>query len=122
VVAAAKILTIRVVVISEYSVWSSLFLNSSGVSLGRLNQTLCAMCFRELNVGAKAKTLPFARCLRRLASPTMPKDAGPMRTSRLDFADALRPSPLQDEGKTPTMSASLTSSSGPEAQVGFGPL
>jgi hypothetical protein len=50
------------------------------------------------------------------------KDAGPMRTSRLDFAGALRPSPLHDEGKTPTMSASLTSSSGPEAQVGFGPL
>jgi hypothetical protein len=50
------------------------------------------------------------------------KDTGPMRTSRLDFAGALRPSPLHDEGKTPTMSASLTTSSGLEAQVGFGPL
>jgi hypothetical protein len=45
-----------------------------------------------------------------------------MRTSRLDFAGGLRSYPSRDEGKTPTTSASLTYSSGPEAQVGFGPL
>jgi hypothetical protein len=28
---------------------------------------------KKVHVGAKAKTLPFARCLRRLASPTMPR-------------------------------------------------
>jgi hypothetical protein len=38
------------------------------------------------------------------------------RRSDEDFAGALRSSPLRDEGKTPTMSASLTSSSGPEAK------
>jgi hypothetical protein len=47
------------------------------------------------------------------------KDAGSMRTLRLDFAGAPRSSPLRDEGKTLTMPASLMSSSGPEAQVGF---
>jgi hypothetical protein len=50
------------------------------------------------------------------------KDVGPMRTSGLDSAAALRSSPLQVEGKTPTMSASLTSSSCPGAHVGFSPL
>jgi hypothetical protein len=50
------------------------------------------------------------------------KDAGPVRTSGLDSEAALRSSPLQDEGKTPTMSASLTSSSCLGAHVGFGPL
>jgi hypothetical protein len=39
-----------------------------------------------------------------------------------DFTGALHSSPLQDEGNTPTMSASLMPSSGPKAQVGFGPL
>jgi hypothetical protein len=56
------------------------------------------------------------------SSPRSTNDAGSMRLSRLDFAGALRSYPSRDEGKTPTMSASPTSSSSPEAQVGSDPL
>jgi hypothetical protein len=66
---------------------------------------------------ATLRSMPSSPCFTNDA-----KDAGPKRTLRLDSAAALRSSPLQDEGKTPTMSASLTSPSCPEAQVGFGPL
>jgi hypothetical protein len=39
-----------------------------------------------------------------------------------DFAGVLRSYPSRDEGKTPMTPDSLTSSSGPEGQVGFSPL
>jgi hypothetical protein len=92
----------------------------------RKNRTLLDMARTMLDdyktVGVKAKTLPFARSLRRLATPTKTtperaEGAGRMRTGVVPSS-----SPLQDEGKAPSKSASPMSSSCREAHVGFGPL
>jgi hypothetical protein len=58
---------------------------------------------RRANVGAKVKTLPFARCLRRLATPTKTTPTEHARASRGRRSDQDRrgrpsSSSLQDEG------------------------
>jgi hypothetical protein len=78
---------------------------------------------RRANVGAKAKMLPFAPCLRRFATPSK---TAPLRAEGAPLDEDLRgqpsSSPTQDDGKAPSKSANPTSSSRPEAHVGFGPL
>jgi hypothetical protein len=67
---------------------------------------------RRANVGAKAKTLSFARRLCHLATPTKVDDRHGCPSS----------SPLQDEGQTLMKSANPACSSRLEAHVEFGPL
>jgi hypothetical protein len=74
---------------------------------------------QRANVGAKANTLPSARCLRRLATPTKTKSiehAEASRRRRLDENQRGPPSssPLQDEGSIEVyQSHVLTASGGP---------
>jgi hypothetical protein len=74
---------------------------------------------RRANVGAKANTLPFARCLRRLAISTKIISTKHARTSRRRRLDKDRrgppsSSPLQDEGSIEVyQSHVLTASGGP---------
>jgi hypothetical protein len=70
-------------------------------------------------VGAKANTLPFARCLRRLSTSTMSTSSKHARTSRKRRVDEDRRgpppfSPLQDEGSVEVYGTHvLTASGGP---------
>jgi hypothetical protein len=80
---------------------------------------------RRANVGAKANTLPFARCLRRPAAPTKTTSTERTRASRRRRSDEDQRDPpssslWQDEGSTRVYQSHVLTAL--EAQVGFGPL
>jgi hypothetical protein len=81
------------------------------MNINNVNVTLIPSACSKASVGAKAKTLPFVRSLRRLATPT-----------RDDRHGCPSSSPLQDEGQTQTKSANPACSSRPDAHVEFDPL
>jgi hypothetical protein len=79
----------------------------------------------KTTIGAKANTLPFARCLRRLVTPTKTTSTEHARTSRRrqldeDWCGPPSSSLLQDEGFVEVYE-SHTSSPPREAHAGFGP-
>jgi hypothetical protein len=80
---------------------------------------------RRANVGAKANTLPFARCLRLLITPTKATSIEHVRTSRRrrldeDLCGPPSSSMLQGEGFVEGYE-SPTSSTPREAHAGFSP-